>query len=144
MSEHKGQCMCGAVTVTATPVNDKLAVCHCAMCRRWTGAGLLGLMVQPGYAALGPVKTFASSDWAERAFCADCGSALWYRVTAPGKHSGETHMSAGLFEDAAGGRLAYEVFIDRKPEGYAFAGETKQMTEAEIMAMFADAGGEAT
>ena len=143
MSERKGQCMCGAVTVTATPAHDTLGVCHCDMCRRWTSAGLLGFVARPGYAALGPVKTFSSSEWAERAFCSDCGSALWYRVTATGKHHGETHMSAGLFEDAAGGRLTHEVFIDRKPQGYAFAGETEQMTEAQIMAMFADAGGEA-
>lgn len=98
---------------------------------------LMTFQAQPGYAALGPVKTFVSSDWAERAFCGECGSPLWYRFTGAGEMHGETQMSAGLFEDAGGSPLKLELFIDKKPEGYAFAGERKQFTEAEVMEMFA-------
>ncbi|MEW2918568.1 GFA family protein [Ruegeria sp. ANG10] len=136
MPELQGQCMCGAVTVTATPAKDALGACHCDQCRRWTSSMLVSFQAEEGYAALGPVKTFASSDWAERAFCAECGSALWYRVTAPGDMHGHTEMAAGLFEDTGHG-LQLELFIDKKPEGYAFAGERKQMTKAEVEAMFA-------
>ena len=48
---------------------------------------------------------------------------------------GETQMAAGLFEDT-GNALKLELFIDKKPEGYAFAGERRQMTETEVVAMF--------
>ncbi|EAQ46361.1 hypothetical protein MED193_14237 [Roseobacter sp. MED193] len=96
----------------------------------------------PGYAALGPVKTYVSSDWAERAFCADCGSALWYRITAPGKMHGQVQMAAGLFDNAGGTKLGLELYIDRKPKGYAFAGEHRQMTEADVMAAFRPAAEE--
>ncbi len=140
MSELNGKCMCGAVSVTATPAKPELGACHCGMCRAWSSAAFVGFVVQPGYASLGPVKTYRSSDWAERTFCSECGTSLWYRVTAPGDHHGETHMSAGLFENAGGAALTHEVFIDRKPEGYAFAGKTHQMTEAEIFAMFGGDG----
>ena len=30
-----------------------------------------------------------------------------------------------------------EIYIDKKPDAYAFAGERQTMTEAEVMAMFA-------
>ena len=99
---------------------------------------LVTFQAEPGYAALGPVKTFTSSDWAERAFCAECGSALWYRITLPGEMHGHTQMAAGLFEERNRQRpLKLELYIDKKPEGYAFAGERRQMTKAEVEAMYA-------
>ncbi|CUH49999.1 GFA family protein [Ruegeria atlantica] len=136
MPELQGQCMCGAVTVTATPARDSLGACHCDQCRRWTSSMLVTFAAEPGYAALGPVKTYTSSDWAERAFCSDCGSALWYRITLPGEMHGQTQMAAGLFDDT-GNPLKLELYIDKKLEGYAFAGERRQMTKAEVEAMYA-------
>ncbi len=129
--------MCGAVTITAMPARNSIGACHCDMCRRWTSSMLITFPALPGYAALGPVKTYTSSEWAERAFCEECGSALWYRITAPGEMHGQTQMAAGLFENAGGARLGLELYIDKKPEGYAFEGERRQMTEAEVMAMYA-------
>lgn len=137
MTELKGQCMCGAVTVRATPSRSALGACHCDMCRRWTSSAYISFPVESSYAALGPVKTYTSSDWAERAFCETCGSALWYRITAPGKMHGQTQMAAGLFENAGGNALKLELYIGKKPEGYAFAGERRQMTQAEVEAMYA-------
>ncbi|WP_164660564.1 GFA family protein [Tropicibacter sp. Alg240-R139] len=137
MTELNGQCMCGAVSVTATPTRNAIGACHCDMCRRWTSSALMTFQAEPGYAALGPVKTYVSSDWAERAFCEECGSALWYRMTAPGPMHGQTQMAAGLFENAGGNTLSLELFIDKKPEGYAFAGDRKQITEAAMLAMYA-------
>ncbi|WP_170570740.1 GFA family protein [Ruegeria atlantica] len=137
MPELQGQCMCGAVTVTATPARDALGACHCDQCRRWTSSMLVTFQAEPGYAALGPVKVFASSDWAERAFCSDCGSALWYRITLPGEMHGQTQMAAGLFDNGTGSPLKLELYIDKKPEGYAFEGERRQMTKAEVEAMYA-------
>lgn len=136
MSELQGNCMCGAVTVSMTPAQNSLGACHCDMCRRWTSSALMTIPAASGYAALGPVKTYVSSDWAERAFCSDCGSALWYRVTAPGKMHGQTQMAAGLFENAGGTSLGLELFIDKKPTGYAFEGTQRQMTEAEVFSLF--------
>ncbi len=137
MQELQGQCMCGAVTVTATPAREALGACHCDMCRRWSSGAYVSFPAEPGYAALGPVRTYTSSDWAERAFCEECGSNLWYRITLPGEMHGQTQIAAGLFENAGGNPLKLELYIDKKPEGYAFAGERRQMTEAEVMAMYA-------
>ncbi|WP_411351780.1 GFA family protein [Leisingera aquaemixtae] len=144
MSELQGQCMCGAVSVTATPVQASVTACHCRLCQRWASGPFLSFQADTGYAALGPVRTYQSSQWAERAFCGECGSVLWYRMTAPGKMHGQTQMSAGLFENAGGTELKLEFFIDDKPAGYAFAGAHRRMTGEDCRAMFAEtAEGEA-
>ena len=135
MSELKGQCLCGAVTVTATPARASVSACHCEMCQRWGSGPYLSFQAAPGYAALGPVQTYQSSSWAERAFCGQCGASLWYRMTS-GEHKGQTHMSAGLFENAGGNALGLEIYVDKKPAGYAFDSSCRKLTGAEVIDMF--------
>ncbi|SNR49378.1 GFA family protein [Puniceibacterium sediminis] len=131
-----GQCLCGAVTVEFQAAENKLSACHCGMCRRWTGSALLEIDAKPGSVQYeGPVRTYASSDWAERAWCDTCGTTLWYHLTLP-EHDYYS-ISAGLVEDAGGLTLGTEIYIDVKPDGYAFAGDHERKTKAEIEAGFA-------
>tara|TARA_R110002020_G_scaffold22372_9_gene75335 strand:+ start:2082 stop:2462 length:381 start_codon:yes stop_codon:yes gene_type:complete len=119
---------------------DRLVACHCDMCRRWTGGVFTSFQAEEGYVVTGPVRIFESSDVAERAFCSECGSSLWYRMHArPGEAREAPSFAAGLFENAAGARLQVEFFSDLCPDGYAFAGDHKRMTEADCMAAFAPA-----
>ena len=76
-----------------------------------------------------------ASDWAERGFCATCGSTLWYGSVADGVR----HLSAGLFPDAGGGQMKIEFFADRCPNGYALTGDHRRLTTAETEAMFGGA-----
>ena len=132
--EIQGQCLCGAVTVTATITKPIVRACHCDMCRRHTSSMFMSLATDPGSLAFeGPVKSFQSSDWAERGFCGECGSTLWYGTVA----DGERHVAAGLFENAAGAPLKLEFYADMTPDGYALAGEHRRMTGAECEALFA-------
>lgn len=128
-----GRCLCGAVTVSMEAERNEIHACHCGMCRRWTGSAFVEIDARPGtLQAKGPVRAFRSSDRAERANCADCGSPLWYRLTEPGA---DFHaVAAGLFDDLTGFALAKEIYIDRKPAGFAFAGDHMRLTEAEFLA----------
>lgn len=131
-----GHCLCGEVTITIVPRKAELGICHCEMCRRWTGAAFVEIDAEPGtLKAEGPVTTFKSSDWAERANCGRCGSPLWYHLTLPGT---DFHaVSAGLFDDAGGLKLGQEIYIDQKPAGYAFAGDHVRLTKQEFEARIA-------
>jgi len=143
MAESKldGSCLCGAVRVTATPLGDSMHVCHCDMCRAWTGTALMSFKADPGtFEATGPVRKRATSDWAERAWCDECGSSLYYRVTAPGPHFDMHHVASGLFADAGGLTLNNELFVDKRPGGYRFAGDLPGMTQAEVEALFGGDG----
>ncbi len=136
MSLLSGHCLCGAVTVSFEPLKDALGACHCEMCRRWTGSAFLEIDAKPGSLTYdGPAKSYASSDWAERAWCDSCGSTLWYHLTLPGHDY--YSLSAGLVENAGGLPLKTEIYIDVKPDGYAFAGDHEIKTKAEVEAGFA-------
>ena len=131
----KGSCLCGACTLTATPKSMKMGACHCSMCRKWSGGVLLAFDCSGSVeiAEGSPVGSYRASEWGERLFCSKCGSVLLWQ-TQDG-----THQSASiqLFEDPGAFEFDSQIFIDRKPANYAFANETKTMTEAEVMAMFA-------
>jgi hypothetical protein len=46
-------------------------------------------------------------------------------------------MSLGAFDDPTPFRLSLEIFIDRKPDSYALAGDHPRWTEAETFAKLA-------
>lgn len=135
MSKMSGHCLCGAVKLTAEVPSTEHGVCHCGMCRRWSGgAGFFAIGVE-GAKIEGEenVSRYDSSDWAQRCFCKKCGTHLYYFL----KPRQSYLMAVGVFDDQSPFRLNQQIFIDRKPEGYAYAGEHKFMTEAEMFAHFA-------
>ena len=141
MSELNGACLCGACKVVITPAEDHMHACHCDMCRAWTGSAMMAVKVDPGNMQIeGPVRIRATSPWAERGWCDECGSSLYYRVTADGPFKDVAHVAVGLFPDAGGLTLTGELYTDKRPSGYSFAGDLHGMTKAEVEAMF---GGEA-
>ncbi|WP_299780361.1 GFA family protein [uncultured Roseobacter sp.] len=132
-----GRCLCGAVKVSVLSDNLRLRACHCDMCRRHTSGMFISVDTLPGTLTVeGPAESFVSSDWAERGFCGKCGSTLWYGTL----HDGIRHPAAGLFENAAGGQMKLEFFIDRCPQGYGLAGEHKRLSTEETIAMFSGEG----
>lgn len=135
-----GQCLCGAVQVTAQVDNPRLRACHCDMCRQHTSGAFFSLeTVADSITVTGPAATYKSSDWAERGFCSTCGSTLWYGM----QHDNSRNLAAGLFPDAGGGALKVEFFADMCPQGYALSGAHKKMTTQETIALFAPTEGDA-
>lgn len=132
----KGQCLCGAVQLTASQVSPSVGACHCRMCRQWTSSPMQTVDCGSNLQIQGEdnVGVYHSSEWAERGFCKQCGSALFYRL----KQNGQHFVAAGLFGDLGGFVFDHEVFIDEKPEFYSFANPTKQLTGPEVFAFFSD------
>ncbi len=135
-----GRCLCGAVEIELSQTPKNTGACHCSMCRKWSGGVFLGLNVKPGEATIkgeDNITAFTSSEWAERCFCKICGTNLFYRVTMDGPIKGEMHIGLGILDKPNGITMTEEIFVDEKPDGYAFAGDTKKMTGAEVFAMYA-------
>lgn len=135
---REGGCLCGAVRLRAELPGPDFGACHCTMCRRWTGSALLAMTVPVAKVEWlqgeAQITRYQSSDWAERAFCRLCGSGLWYRVNAPELHAEVIEIPVGLFDDADGLAMTSEIYIDRKPDSWAFAGEgRKVMTEQQCI-----------
>ncbi|MEQ8298637.1 MAG: GFA family protein [Nitratireductor sp.] len=135
MTTLNGQCLCGAVRFAATPVDRTMGVCHCGMCRRWTGGTFMstdcGTSVR--FEAEDALGRYRGSDWGERLFCRSCGATLLWQT----QDGANQHVSIHAFDDAESFRFDSQIFIDRKPANYSFANETRTMTEAEVFAMFA-------
>ncbi len=135
MSEAKGHCLCGAVKFSVKAINTSVDACHCGMCRRWGGGPLMCVDCGKDLIFEGEdhITVYDSSDWAERGFCRHCGSHLFYRL----KESHGHQVPVGLFEDQAKFHFELQIFIDHKPDFYRFENQTRVMTEAEVIALFA-------
>ena len=132
--ELNGRCMCGAVKFSATAKKQSVVACHCEMCRRWSAGPFMSMNCGTvNFEGNENISRIRSSEWAERGFCAKCGSNLFYKLV----DDNEYQMAAGLFDDQSTLRLSLQVFTDRKPEFYEFANETKMMTGEEVIALYA-------
>lgn len=123
----EGACLCGAVRVALLHPAVDVGVCHCETCRRWGGGPWFALQV-PGSNISGPVATFRASRFAERGFCATCGSHIFHRpVDGP-----ELAVAAGLFDDRQF-VIAREICVDRQPPNYDIGGTTDRRTTSSLM-----------
>jgi hypothetical protein len=80
-----GGCQCGAVRYALYTEPFKADICHCRMCQRALGnLFLAGASVQQADFAWtrGAPATFRSSSIAERGFCGQCGTPLFFRYLA--------------------------------------------------------------
>ena len=132
--ELKGQCVCGKIQIEAQSDDLAACACHCKTCRRWSGGPFMEIDCGRAVTFTGAeyLSVYSSSDWAERGFCSNCGSHLFYRLIESKQHM----VPVGLFDDGYGVAFKKQVFVDEKPPYYSFAEETHNMTGAEVFALF--------
>ncbi len=134
--EANGSCLCGKIKISADSMNTHAATCHCSMCRKWSGGPLM--VVDCGtdvsFSNQEHIKIYNSSDWAERGFCGECGSHLFYRL----KENNQHFMPVGLIDSYNQFIFDHQIFIDDKPDYYSFANETTNMTGEEVFAQFSN------
>ena len=84
-TEAEGGCLCGGMRyrISGTPVAS--LVCHCASCRRASGAGAVAWLTVRradfGFFSGAPAR-HQSSPGVTRCFCPNCGAALTYENAA--------------------------------------------------------------
>ena len=134
VKERRGHCLCGAIQLTAADAGNDVGACHCGMCRRWGGGPYMEINCGSDVRIDGEenLSVFDSSKWAERGFCSNCGTHLFYRIKETGQHM----MPVGLFDSDDELVFRSQVFIDEKPSFYRFANETEDLTGAEIFAKY--------
>lgn len=103
-SPARGGCLCGAVRFRVDgPLRDVIT-CHCGECRRFHGAPGPYTSCDADALALEQaeplrwIRSPASTTSAERAFCAECGSSLFWR--APGRPT--VSIAAGAIDEPSG------------------------------------------
>ncbi|MGB3535879.1 MAG: GFA family protein [Microcoleaceae cyanobacterium] len=135
----KGRCLCGAVSIATTEINHHVSACHCSTCRKWGGGALFGVECEGEVSFSGEenISIYQSSEWAERGFCKQCGSHLFYKL----KDKNHYFIPAGIFNQDENEKFVFDlqVFIEEKPKYYAFANDTKKMTGSELFSWFESA-----
>ena len=129
-----GRCLCGAVHISIDIAMNDLGVCHCRNCQRWTGGPLFEIEAGSDVVIQGQelVSAYASSSWAERGFCKQCGSHLYIKDL----RNGDYGIPPGLFKDLPDIRLNRQIFSDHKPAFYEFSNKTTNITSEFIYKHF--------
>lgn len=81
-----GGCLCGEIRYRVTEPALDTSFCHCRMCQKSTGSPVTAGSIYAASAVQftkGEPKYYKSSPFAERGFCANCGSNLTFRAVAP-------------------------------------------------------------
>ena len=132
--ERRGHCLCGEVKIAAKKAGTGVGACHCRMCRRWGGGPFMEIDcgTEVEFEGDDKIAVFSSSDWAERGFCRNCGTHLFYRLRESGQHM----VPVGLSDDEEGLEFDTQVFVDERPAYYVFANQTRELTGEEVFKMF--------
>ncbi|AGS22165.1 GFA family protein [Rhizobium etli] len=118
MSEqHTGGCLCGAVRFSIRAKPGPVVGCHCSQCRRQTGLYYAAVNVPRVALSVedpGSVRWYRSSGEAQRGFCANCGSALFWQ----GDDSPEVSVLAGAFDEPSGLAFSHHIYCIDKGDFY--------------------------
>jgi hypothetical protein len=79
---REGGCLCGKVRYRVSGRPRTAAICHCASCRRASGAQSVAWVVFPSEAfsfVSGDPAEYRSSAEVSRTFCGGCGTSLTYQ-----------------------------------------------------------------
>lgn len=128
-----GQCLCGGVQLAYTGPLGPIALCHCSQCRRVHGSAfsasapvqMIHLQFTAGEAL---IREFESRPGKYRAFCSECGSALYSRVDAI---PGILRLRVGVLNEPLGKTPASHVFVGSKADWFAIADDIPQYDKLE-------------
>lgn len=126
----EGQCLCGAMKFSCKGETLGVAVCHCKQCREWTSSRFMAAYYPEGveFESDATLKWYQSSDFAERGFCSNCGSTLFFRRI--GDKTG-MNVAAGSMEEANHEIVAH-AWADAKPDWYGFTDMTPRLEASEF------------
>lgn len=120
-SEVSGACLCGAVRFSGHLESPHVSACHCSQCRIWSGHVWASFHLGSPQID-GPVRWFRSSDIAERGFCPECGSSMFWRLNGRDTLS----VSAAALANPTGLRLAEHIYVADKGDYYEIADDLPQ------------------
>jgi hypothetical protein len=112
-----GSCLCGGVAFEITGSLRPVVACHCSQCRKQTGSFMHATAVAPDLFKLTAdqgLRWFRASEWAERGFCSQCGSNLFWKPDH-GKH---ISITAGSIDGETGLQFEGHIFCADKGDYY--------------------------
>ena len=115
---HTGGCLCGAVRYEVLGPLKPVVACHCSQCRKTSGHFWASTLVQKANFKLSEdkgLRWFSSSSFAQRAFCSDCGSSVFYRRN---DREDKIAVAAGTLDGPSGTHMEKHIFLDDAGDYY--------------------------
>jgi len=115
--EKTGSCLCGSVSYRVTGKLRDVLACHCTQCSRTTGSFFMATACKPGDLHLEKQDTlrwYRSSDHAERGFCQNCGSNLFWKPS----HGRHISITAGTLNQPTGLKVVEQWHVADKSDYY--------------------------
>lgn len=116
-----GSCLCGAVRFEVHGALRPTLACHCTQCRKQTGNYMSATSCADQelvFTRQDGLKWFRSSDVAQRGFCKECGSVLFWKQDG----SDTTSIATGSIDGPSGAPLEGHIFCKDAGDYYEIAG----------------------
>jgi len=114
---HTGSCLCGGVSYRATGKLRDVLACHCSQCAKTSGSFMMATACAPEHLVLEKQETlrwYRSSPDAQRGFCSNCGSNLFWKP----EHGRHISITAGTLNPPTGLRLVEQWHLADKSDYY--------------------------
>ncbi len=128
----EASCLCEVVKLRVGSLARVFTACHCDMCKKWGGIWVAVECNDVSIADSDNIRVYGSSEFAERGFCTNCGTHLFYKA----KGSNTYFVPVGLFPETRAFEFTRQIFIDKKPDYYCFSNDTLELTEQEVFEQF--------
>jgi hypothetical protein len=89
--------------------------CHCGQCRRQSGYFSVSTHAKKTDVKLTDetgLKWFKSSEWAQRGFCDQCGTSMFWEAF----EDDNMYITVGRLDEASDLKLGSHIFVDQKPD----------------------------
>ena len=106
-----GSCLCGGVRYEVRGPLRPVIYCHCSQCRKTSGNFVAATACKIEHLAMLKDESLAwydSSDEADRGYCTQCGSNLFYRPA----HGQYMAIFAGTIDAPTGLKAAEHIFVE--------------------------------
>ena len=116
-----GGCVCGRVRFTVAGEPTRVGLCHCRLCRKFTGSAYLFFADWPrdAFEATGEAATYDG-----RSFCPTCGSRLFHLSEA------EAEIEVGALDEVPSGLVPdVECWTTRREDWLSPLPSVRQATE---------------
>jgi hypothetical protein len=124
-----GSCLCGAVIFEVHGPLRPVIACHCIQCRKQTGNYMASTAAQNSdmiFVETRGLKWYRSSEKAQRGFCQECGSVLFWK--ADGRDS--ISITAGSIDGPTGAPLDGHIYCESAGDYYEIAGGSYRRDQA--------------
>ncbi|MGI9235114.1 MAG: GFA family protein [Woeseiaceae bacterium] len=123
-----GSCLCGAVRYAVLGPLRPVIYCHCEQCRKTSGHFVAASACASDDLTLteaGGLRWYDSSPEAQRGFCSDCGSSLFWRPVS----GGHVSIMAGTIDVPTGIKAIAHIYVDSSSDYYGINDGLPQYAE---------------